>query len=162
MKNLKNDRQLLMKLANETVIFREEINTDRLEVAFSDISPLEYVVLRSLWPQLEECEECPKNQIYLQQIQEKQIHVPMNRISAMVEKLKNKGLVKWEIGSSGTYIQMSEAGFERFQKQQLTMLKFFDEVVEKMGREKLDEMFEYMKECRSAMREVAFEMKKEA
>ena len=144
----------LKKLSDKVIFARAELNLDRLENVFSEMSLIDYELIRKIWPQLRDDENCTTKTIYLQEMQEK-TGIPMNQISKAIQKLSDRNLIDWKRGESGTYIEINQFGRNKFKEQQLRLLDYFDRVVERMGFERLNEMV-------SVLNEVEYIMKDEA
>ena len=144
----------LKKLSDKIIFARAELNLDRLENVFSEMSLIDYELIRKIWPQLRDDENCTTKTIYLQEMQEK-TGIPMNQISKAIQKLSDRNLIDWKRGESGTYIEINQFGRNKFKDQQLRLLDYFDRVVERMGFERLNEMV-------SVLNEVEYIMKDEA
>ncbi|MDY6221260.1 MAG: hypothetical protein ACOYBH_04195 [Candidatus Alectryocaccobium sp.] len=144
----------LKKLSDKVIFARAELNLDRLENVFSEMSLIDYELIRKIWPQLRDDENCATKTIYLQEMQEK-TGIPMNQISKAIQKLSDRNLIDWKRGESGTYIEINQFGRNKFKDQQLRLLDYFDRVVERMGFERLNEMV-------SVLNEVEYIMKDEA
>ncbi|MCD8323556.1 MAG: helix-turn-helix domain-containing protein [Clostridiales bacterium] len=136
-------KEELMVLANRMIRLRYSIDSNHMEKVFRDISIADYVVLVRLSRKMGIHE--PEAKVYLSDIS-KELEIPINRVSQMVQNLQNKGYVYWEHDAQGTYIYLSEIGSEAMEKQQTILGKFIRNVIDRMGWEEfvhvLDEMNE--------------------
>ncbi|MCC8018119.1 MAG: helix-turn-helix domain-containing protein [Lachnospiraceae bacterium] len=136
-------KEELMVLANRMIRLRYSIDSNHMEKVFRDISIADYVVLMRLSRKMGIHE--PEAKVYLSDIS-KELEIPINRVSQMVQNLQNKGYVYWEHDVQGTYIYLSEIGSEAMKKQQTILSKFIRNVIDRMGWEEfvhvLDEMNE--------------------
>ncbi len=154
MAEYKHGTEELKKLSDNVIFARAELNLDRLENVFSEMSLIDYELIRKIWPQLRDDENSKTGIIYLSEMQER-TGIPMNQISRAVQKLSDKNLVDWKRGESGTYIEISSYGRTRFKEQQIRLLKYFDRVVERMGFDRLNEMISILNEVEYIMKEEA-------
>ncbi|MCD8045563.1 MAG: helix-turn-helix domain-containing protein [Clostridiales bacterium] len=136
-------KEELMVLVNRMIRLRYSIDSYHMEKVFRDISIADYVVLVRLSRKMGIHE--PEAKVYLSDIS-KELEIPINRVSQMVQNLQNKGYVYWEHDAQGTYIYLSEIGSEAMEKQQAILTKFVENVIDRMGWEEfayvLDEMHE--------------------
>lgn len=129
---------------------REEVLKDKIDAVFSKMSLVDYRVLKRVWPEITSTETIPEEKVYLQTIQG-QYNIPMNRISQVVENMNNKGLLLWERGESGTYIQVSERGYALFREQQEILFSYIGRVVNKVGIERMHEIVQAMNDLEEAL-----------
>lgn len=153
MSELKRPKSELIDIAQEMLNVREEISTDRLSQLFSEITVVNYNILKRIWPELTECESLPTSKITLQDMQ-KSAEIPMHYISKIVERLSDAGLVSWERNESGTYIQLAEYGYNLFKKQQEILLRFFNQLINVMGLEKFHDTIMAVKEIETIINDV--------
>ena len=154
MSNSKIDTLELTQLANELLSVRGQINTDTLTGLFSELSPLQYNVLKRLWPEISSTNTCPEDRITLQEIQEV-TNLQMTYISQTIERIANAGLIVWERGESGTYVILSQHGFTKFKKQQEILLSYFERVLDRIGVDRFKQIVAAMKELENILDECA-------
>ena len=150
MNELKRPTPELINLANDVLSVRNEINADKLNNLFSVVTLIQYGHLKRIWPELPTCTECPKSKITLQEMQAES-ELPMNHISKAVERLNNAGLVSWKRNESGTYITLTDGGFERFKKQERILLSYLDNVIDIIGMDRFKEILQATEELESAL-----------
>ena len=150
MSELKRPTPELINLANDVLSVRNEINADKLSSLFSEVTLIQYNLLKRIWSELPTCTECPKTKITLQEMQAKS-DLPMNRISQAVTGLNDAGLVSWERGKNGTYITLTSGGYDRFRKQEQMLLSYLDNVIDIIGMERFKEILAAMGELESAL-----------
>lgn len=129
---------------------REEVIKDKIDTVFSKLSLLDYRVLKRVWPEIGNGEKLPEEKVLLQTIHAES-GIPMNRISQVVENMNNKGLIDWKRAESGTYIQVTERGFNLFREQQEILFSYIGRVVNKVGIERMHEIVQAMNELEDAM-----------
>lgn len=141
-----------VELGKELLFFRNNLTQDRLTRIFSEVTLFDFVVLEHLWPELIHEDVRPEREIYLQDmtdIFERDIH----EISKLVQALRDNGLVRWEQGENGTYVRMSQSGYESFHSQQLAIRSYFKKVISKVGLERFREMMDIMEEMENILNE---------
>ncbi|MCD8366154.1 MAG: helix-turn-helix domain-containing protein [Clostridiales bacterium] len=131
----------LMTLANRMIQLRYSMDSNHLEKVFRDVSISDYMVLSTLSRRMGIHE--PEARVYLSEIS-KELNIPINRVSVMVQNLQNKGYVYWEHDAQGTYIYMSETGTEAMRSQQAVLHQFFGNVIERLGRDQFVEVLDMM------------------
>ncbi|MCD8148528.1 MAG: helix-turn-helix domain-containing protein [Clostridiales bacterium] len=131
----------LMELANRMIHLRYSMDSNHMEKVFRDISISDYLVLQTLSRKMGIHQ--PEARVYLSEIA-KELDIPINRVSRMVQNLQNKGYVYWEHDPQGTYIYMSETGVEAMENQQKILRRFFGNVIERLGRDQFVEILDMM------------------
>lgn len=131
----------LMELANRMIHLRYSMDSNHMEKVFRDISISDYLVLHTLSRKMGIHQ--PEARVYLSEIS-KELDIPINRVSRMVQNLQNKGYVYWEHDAQGTYIYMSETGDAAMKNQQAILRQFFGNVIERMGRDQFVEILDMM------------------
>ena len=72
----------------------------------------------------------------------------------MIGKLRDKGLLTWAHdgdGSEGTYVTITESGKNLLCEQEEILKKYYGNVIEKFGKEKLIQLLQLMKELETIM-----------
>lgn len=72
----------------------------------------------------------------------------------MVSKLKEKGLVLWSHdgnGSEGTYIVITETGLNALHTQEKILKNYYQEVIERVGRDRFVHIIEELQTLKSVM-----------
>ncbi len=143
-------REVLIKDADAILHAREDVIKDRLSSLFSKMSIADCRICKRIWPDIISLEEAPKNRVYLQSLPEI-LGLSMSEISQLVERLQNSGIVLWERGESGTYIQMTGKGFSLYHTQQDILLSYMERVIAKLGQERLTEILASLEELEDAL-----------
>lgn len=143
-------REELIKNADAILRVQEEMVKARMGTLFSKMSVENCRFVKSVWPELLTTDTIPENQVYLSTLQAES-GLTMSEISQMVEKLNNQGIVIWERGESGTYIQLSKKGFAAYQTQQEILLSYVERVMKKIGKKRLKEMLSTLIELEDAL-----------
>ncbi len=143
-------REVLIKNADAILHAHEDILKDKMDALFTKLNLLDCRNLKKIWPEIATSAEMPTNKVYLQSLQET-FDQPMSRISVMVEKMQNNGLVIWERGESGTYIRLTSRAFELYHQQQDILLSYVERVMVKIGKERLQEILAALAELEGAL-----------
>ena len=134
------DRKEFNELASEITYRRYMMDKVNLTKIFPDISTMDYI---ALWVISRLAEKKPDiDKIYLQDIAA-DLKVPMNRVSEMIQKLRDKGVLIWTHdgdGSEGTYVKLTASGQEAMKKQQEILGSYYRNVIEKFGKEEFVRM----------------------
>ncbi len=145
-------RDDLLELGDRMVRLRYSIDANHLDLVFQHISIGDYMILTRFRKQLEF--DDPKRQVYLSEIS-KEMDIPIQKVSHMVQNLQGKGYVYWEHDEKGTYIYISEIGRDVMQKQQQILQKYFGNVVERMGYDNFTQVLELMMQVELIMQSEA-------
>ncbi len=145
----------LLSLANRMIHLRYSMDSHHLDRVFREISIADYMVLYSLSKRMGINQ--PEVRVYLSEIS-KELGLPMNRVSKMVQNLQNKGYVYWEHDSQGTYIYMSEIGSAVMKKQQAILRQFFGKVIERLGTDEFIQTLDMMYQVELVMESEAAKM----
>ncbi len=135
-----NDLELL-ELGERMISLRFSMDSDRMTAIFREMSIPDYLTLSTMARRMRIHE--PEIKVYLSEIS-KEMNLPINRVSSMVQNLQNKGYVYWEHDSRGTYIYLSETGRKAMYTQQKALQTFFENVISRMGKEAFVECLEQM------------------
>ena len=138
------DRKEFNELASEITYRRYMMDKVNLTKIFPDISTMDYI---ALWVISRLAEKKPdSDKIYLQDIAA-DLKVPMNRVSEMIQKLRDKGVLIWTHdgdGSEGTYVKLTASGQEAMKKQQEILGSYYRNVIEKFGKEEFVRMLQML------------------
>lgn len=138
------DRKEFNELASEITYRRYMMDKVNLTKIFPDISTMDYI---ALWVISRLAEKKPDiDKIYLQDIAA-DLKVPMNRVSEMIQKLRDKGVLIWTHdgdGSEGTYVKLTESGQEAMKKQQEILGSYYRNVIEEFGKEEFVSMLQML------------------
>lgn len=138
------DRKEFNELASEITYRRYMMDKVNLTKIFPDISTMDYI---ALWVISRLAEKKPdSDKIYLQDIAA-DLKVPMNRVSEMIQKLRDKGVLIWTHdgdGSEGTYVKLTASGQEAMKKQQEILGSYYRNVIEEFGKEEFVRMLQML------------------
>ncbi len=147
------DRKEFNELASEITYRRYMMDKVNLTKIFPDISTMDYI---ALWVISRLAEKKPDiDKIYLQDIAA-DLKVPMNRVSEMIQKLRDKGVLIWTHdgdGSEGTYVKLTESGQEVMKKQQEILGSYYRNVIEEFGKEEFVRMLQMLARLERIMNE---------
>ncbi len=124
------DKEKLLELGNKMISLKFSLDSNHMGLIFKNISISDYMILSKLARTMGIHE--PEAQVYLSDIS-KEMELPINRVSKMVQNLQNKGYVYWKHDRHGTYISLSETGREVMKGQQDTLRQFMKSLIERMG-----------------------------
>ena len=150
----------LMDVGNRLMHLRYSIDSDHLELVFSEITLPDYMILLRFARRLGIYKL--ETKIYLKEICA-EMNLPMTRVSRMVQNLQNKGYVYWqhdEDGSEGTYIYLSETGAEKTRQQQKILEDYFSHIVKRIGHDKMIQVLDLMEKLEGVMEEEAEKLRK--
>ncbi len=150
----------LMDVGNRLMHLRYSIDSDHLELVFSEITLPDYMILLRFARRLGIYKL--ETKIYLKEICA-EMNLPMTRVSRMVQNLQNKGYVYWqhdEDGSEGTYIYLSETGAEKMRQQQKILEDYFSHIVKRIGHDKMIQVLDLMEKLEGVMEEEAEKLRK--
>lgn len=138
------DRKEFNELASEITYRRYMMDKVNLTKIFPDISTIDYV---ALWVISRLAEKKPdSDKIYLQDIAA-DLKVPMNRVSEMIQKLRDRGVLIWTHdgdGSEGTYVKLTASGREAMKKQQEILGSYYRNVIKEFGKEEFVQMLQML------------------
>ncbi len=142
----------MLELGERMVRLRFTMDAGYMRAVFSEITIPDYLILSNLMRRMRIHE--PDAKVYLSEIS-KELEMPINRVSGMVQNLQGKGYVYWDHNSSGTYIYLSEIGRKVMENQQKTLEDFFMNVINAMGKDNFIECLEQMESLEAAMEKEA-------
>lgn len=140
-------------LANEITYRKYLLEKIDMNKLFQNISILDYNAMQAILKYNEGKEG--NGRIYLRELAE-EMKMPINRVSEMVERLQEKGMVKWKHdgkGKQGTYIEITDRGIETVHNQHEILKQFYGRVVTRYGNEKFVQMLEMVTELEDIMTE---------
>lgn len=138
------DRKEFNELASEITYRRYMMDKVNLTKIFPDISTMDYIALWVISRLAEKKTDSDK--IYLQDIAA-DLKIPMNRVSEMIQKLRDKGVLIWTHdgdGSEGTYVKLTASGQEAMKKQQEILGSYYRNVIEKFGKDEFVSMLQML------------------
>ncbi len=138
----------LLELGERMISLRFTMDAGYMRTIFHEMSIPDYLILSNLARRMRIHD--PEVKVYLSEIC-KEMELPINRVSSMIQNLQNKGYVYWEHDSKGTYIYLSEIGRKVMQDQQETLQTFFGNVINRMGVEDFINCLEEMDRLEEAM-----------
>ena len=150
----------LMDVGNRLMHLRYSIDSDHLELVFSEITLPDYMILLRFARRLGIYKL--ETKIYLKEICA-EMNLPMTQVSRMVQNLQSKGYVYWqhdEDGSEGTYIYLSETGAEKMRQQQKILEDYFSHIVKRIGHDKMIQVLDLMEKLEGVMEEEAEKLRK--
>lgn len=156
-----NEQAEVAALANEITLQSYRWNQVDLHKLFHNMSSSDYAAMWIISRHMEGAEENKK--IYLKDISA-QMKLPMSRVSKMVQRLQERGLVYWKHdgkGEDGTYIQITEHGIQQALEQQDVLQKFYHKVIGQFGKERFIQLLGEMKELEDIMNEEIEKREKE-
>lgn len=139
-------------LAYELTYHRYLLSKGKVKDLFTELPVAEYIALVNI------ARNTPKESIrthktYLKELAER-MELSIHSISKMVSKLKEKGLVLWSHdgnGSEGTYIVITETGLNALHTQEKILKNYYQEVIERVGRDRLVHIIEELQTLKSVM-----------
>ncbi len=138
----------MLELGERMVRLRFTMDAGYMRAVFSEISVPDYLILSNLVRRMQIGE--PEAKVYLSEIS-KELEMPINRVSGMVQNLQGKGYVYWDHNSNGTYIYLSEIGHKVMENQQKALEDFFMNIIEAMGKDNFINCLEQMESLEAAM-----------
>ncbi len=143
-------REELIKHADAILLSHEDVLKHQIDSLYSKMPASECRFCRRIWPDIINMDEPPKEKIYLSTLQASSGQT-MSKISQQVEKMQNQGLVIWERGESGTYIQMTGKGFRLYHEQMEILLSYMQRVINKLGVERVQEITKAVADLKDAL-----------
>lgn len=137
----------VLELTNEFLYERHIMNRGRVRKFLEKTSIPEYIALSCIEAG-NVTSQGSVNKIYLKDLTDK-MQMPIQEVSAMVEKLSIQELVTWTydgIGESGTYVMITERGSSLMREQELKLKEYYGKVIEKYGKDKFIQLIQMMKE----------------
>lgn len=139
-------------LSHEITYQRYLMNKGNIKELFKKISIPEYIVLHSVAME-SELSSIYGGRTYLKELSEK-MELTISQTSKMIGKLRDRGLLTWSHdgdGSEGTYVTITESGKRLLNEQEEILRKYYGNVIDKFGREKLIQLLQLMKELETVM-----------
>ncbi|MDD6188943.1 MAG: MarR family winged helix-turn-helix transcriptional regulator [Clostridiales bacterium] len=143
----------MKEIAHEITYRRYLLSKDDAKYMFKDINIAEYIVLHYMCEQKEK-DSIYSDKIYLSEISEK-LNLPIRKTSKLIREMNGKNLVEWDHdgnGKDGTYVTITEHGMKVFEETDGRLREFYTRILEKLGKEKVVELLQLMKEFDSVMR----------
>lgn len=119
---------------------------------FEKMSISEYIALHSVAME-SELSSIYGERTYLKELSEK-MELTIRQTSKMIGKLRDRGLLTWSHdgdGSEGTYVTITESGKKLLSEQEEILRKYYGNVIDKFGKEKLIQLLQLMKELETIM-----------
>lgn len=140
-------------LSNEITYRKYLMEKIDLKKLFKNISIIDYNAMLAIIrinPQSEETEK-----LYLRDIADN-LKISIARVSQMIEKLRDKGMIKWMHdgkGEKGTYIQITDRGIKTVEEQHEVLNRFYGKIIERYGKDKFEQMLSMISEFEDIMNE---------
>ncbi len=138
----------LMELGERMLRLQFAMDSAHMAAVFTEISVPNYLILSNLARRMKIHE--PEAKLYLSEIS-RELEIPINRASRIVQNLQNMGYVYWEHDSKGTFIYLSETGREVMRKQREILQGFFGNVVRKIGLDEFENIIDQMNRLEQVM-----------
>lgn len=139
-------------LSHEITYQRYLMNKGNIKELFEKMSIPEYIALHSVAME-SELSSIYGERTYLKELSEK-MELTIRQTSKMIGKLRDQGLLTWSHdgdGSEGTYVTITESGKKLLNEQEEVLRKYYGNVIEKFGKEKLIQLLQLMKELETIM-----------
>ena len=153
MNTISTDKEAMKNLAHEITYRRYMLSKDDAKFMFKDINIAEYIVLHFMCEQTES-DSIYSDRIYLSEISEK-LNLPIRKTSKLIREMSGKNLINWDHdgdGKDGTYVTITEHGKNVFAETDGKLRDFYTKVLQKLGKEKIIQLLQLMKEFDSVMR----------
>lgn len=144
-------REQIQEMGNQWMKMQFVTRERHFGQLFSEVPVFYYIALLSLQNRLGMGKE--QERLYLRQICE-ELDMPITRVSKMVQGMQDKGYVYWNHdneGATGTYITLSELGYEALEKQQQKISNFFDKAISEYGEERFSKLIEMRSDFNDTM-----------
>ena len=132
-------------LSHEITYVRYLINKGRGRELFQALTIPEYIILFGIARK--------PGKTYLREIAEK-MEISVTEASAMVRKLRDRGLLIWSHdgdGSEGTYVQIMQEGVRLLDSQEKVLKQYYTDVVGRFGYEKMIQLIRLLRELEEEM-----------
>lgn len=139
-------------LSHEITYQRYLMNKGNIRELFEKISISEYIVLHNVAME-SELSSIYGERTYLKELSEK-MELTIRQTSKIIGKLRDRGLLIWSHdgdGSEGTYVTITESGQRLLSEQEEILRKYYGNVIDKFGKEKLIQLLQLMKELETIM-----------
>lgn len=159
-----NKREIMNKsdigaLSHEITYRRYLMNKGKVKDLFQHVSLSDYIVLYSI-AKKEKQSSGHGEKTYLKDISAK-MELSTRQTSRIISGLRDRGLLVWSHdgnGSEGTYVTITQAGEQMLKAQESVLKRFYGEVIDRFGREKLIHLLQLMQELETTMSFVYDEM----
>lgn len=145
------------ELTNELTYHRYLMNKDHIKEFLQDVNVPQYV---ALYNAALLCKGSADGRTYLKELAAK-MQLTVRQTSRIVGELKDRGLVVWSHdgkGSNGTYVMVTEEGKDLLGNQRNSLKEFYGKVINRFGKEKLQQLLLLMKEMEEIMSSTREEM----
>lgn len=139
-------------LSHEITYRRYMMNKGKIKELFENLSISEYIALYNIDME-REVSSIYGEKTYLKDLSEK-MELSMRQTSRMIGNLRDRGLLLWSHdgnGSEGTYVIITDSGKKLLKEQEEVLRKFYGNVIDKFGKEKLIQLLQLMKELETIM-----------
>ena len=139
-------------LSHEITYRRYLMNKGKIKELFEKLSIPEYIALYNIDME-RELSSIYGEKTYLKDLSEK-MELSMRQTSRMIGNLRDRGLLLWSHdgnGSEGTYVIITDSGKKLLKEQEEVLRKFYGNVIDKFGKEKLIQLLQLMKELETIM-----------
>ena len=139
-------------LSHEITYRRYMMNKGKIKELFENLSISEYIALYNIDME-REVSSIYGEKTYLKDLSEK-MELSMRQTSRMIGNLRDRGLLLWSHdgnGSEGTYVIITDSGKKLLKEQEEVLRKFYGNVIDKFGKEKLIQLLQLMKELDTIM-----------
>ena len=139
-------------LSHEITYRRYLMNKGKIKELFEKLSIPEYISLYNIDME-RELSSIYGEKTYLKDLSEK-MELSMRQTSRMIGNLRDRGLLLWSHdgnGSEGTYVIITDSGKKLLKEQEEILRKFYGNVIDKFGKEKLIQLLQLMKELETIM-----------
>ena len=139
-------------LSHEITYRRYMMNKGKIKELFENLSISEYIALYNIDME-REVSSIYGEKTYLKDLSEK-MELSMRQTSRMIGNLRDRGLLLWSHdgnGSEGTYVIITDSGKKLLKEQEEILRKFYGNVIDKFGKEKLIQLLQLMKELETIM-----------
>ena len=139
-------------LSHEITYRRYMMNKGKIKELFENLSISEYIALYNIDME-REVSSIYGEKTYLKDLSEK-MELSMRQTFRMIGNLRDRGLLLWSHdgnGSEGTYVIITDSGKKLLKEQEEVLRKFYGNVIDKFGKEKLIQLLQLMKELETIM-----------
>lgn len=149
--NIENTSDISV-LSHEITYRKYLMNRGKIKEVFEKLSVPEYIALYNIAME-SNLSSIYGERTYLKELSEK-MELSMRQTSKMVGNLRDRGLLTWSHdgnGSEGTYVTITESGKKLLSEQEEELKKYYGNVINKFGKEKLIQLLQLMKELEMVM-----------
>lgn len=143
-----NTHWLAQRMALRNSSFRS-IPLDRLN---SIMNNLEFTILSAMRERAQS--EGMNGRLYIRDVAS-WLNVPAARLSPIFTKLEEEGFVHWDHDpqEGASFVELTDYGQKRLEEQQNIMIRFYEQIITRFGREKARELDKLMLELESILRD---------